>query len=410
MDDQSSEEKINETGSDSLFTRLYRPGPLIAIFSIVFIGLLSLGYYILTEDTPPPEVLKTEDKAPKPQKTPQRIYEEEYTSEMEDNVKQVDLSIIETMRDLKLDMRELDLVDVEIRRLNGRGYHFQTLQIPSVADRNQYLRTLRKRLHRRIPLAVLLDNGLNEAAVEISGLQTHRLLLESIPLKIPKPTPKGPKLVLVIDDVGENFGVLKGLIGLDIPITYAVWPHATNTRSSVELISQNKQELIIHFPMEPKGYPKVNPGDDALFVEMTAEQIQKQVTENLGRIPEATGVNNHMGSRFTAYSPGMDIALAEFKSNGLFFLDSLTSPKSVGRKSAQRVGIPFYERDIFLDNVKDISAIIHQLKKAEQVALSKGFSIAIGHPYKETLAAIKQWNKQRNESIQLTSLSRIAPE
>lgn len=152
--------------------------------------------------------------------------------------------------------------------------------------------------------------------------------------------------------------------------------------------------MIVHFPMEPMGYPKVKPGDDALFVDMNAADIKNQIAKNLKIISEAIGVNNHMGSRFTANRPAMKVALEEFKKNGLFFLDSLTSTKSVGRSVAKSVGIPFYERDIFLDNVKDVTAITHQLKKSERVAMKKGYAIAIGHPYKETLMALRQWSKK----------------
>jgi len=410
MDDHSPEETQKEqTGPDSLLQRLYRPGPLIFLFSIVFIGLLSLGYFLLTEDTPPPAVL-TPAPVDKSAQTQAKIFEEESTSDMEDRVKQADLAIIETMRDSNLKMSELDLVDVELRRLDGRGYHFQVLQIPSVNDRTIFLKTLRGNLYKRVPEASLLDNGSNEAAIEIDKLPTHRLLLESVPLRLPRPESKGPKLIIVIDDVGENFAVLKGMAKLDIPLTFAVWPNASNTRASVELIAQKRRDLIMHFPMEPMGYPKFNPGDDALFVSMTEDEIKKRVVENLAKIPESIGVNNHMGSRFTAYKPGMDVALAEFKRRGLFFLDSLTSPKSVGRKSAKSTGIPFYERDTFLDNVKDVTAIVHQLKKSEKVALAKGYAIAIGHPYPETLAALKQWGLQRDKTINIIPLSQLSPE
>lgn len=410
MDEHSTEETPQEqTGPDSLLMRLYRPGPLIFLFSIVFVGLLALGYFLLTEETPPPAVL-TPPIAEKQTDMPPRIYEEETTSDMEDKVKQADLAIIETMRDLKLKMSDLDLVDVELRRLNGRSYHFQVLQIPSMVDRGLFLKTLRSHLFKRVPEASLLDNGSNEAAIEIDKLPTHRLLLEAVPLKLPKPEAKGPKLIIVIDDIGENHTVLKGLIKLDIPLTFAVWPNASFTRASVELIIQKRRDLIIHFPMEPKGYPAVNPGDDALFVSMTPADIKKRVAENLDKIPEAIGVNNHMGSRFTSHGPGMEVALAEFKRHGLFFLDSLTSGKSVGRKSAQIVSIPFYERDIFLDNVKDVTAIVHQLKKTERVAHSKGYAIAIGHPYRETLSALKQWVAMRDKSIKIIPLSHLSPE
>ena len=160
--------------------RLYRPGPLIFMFSIVFMGLVALGYFLLTEETPPPSALPPSVVEKQTDIVP-RVYEEETTSDMEDKVKQADLAIIETMRDVKLKMSELALIDVELRHLNERTYHFQVLQIPSVADRGLFLKTLRGHLFKRVPEAALLDNGSNEAAIEIDKLPTHRLLLEAVP-------------------------------------------------------------------------------------------------------------------------------------------------------------------------------------------------------------------------------------
>ncbi|WP_319584838.1 divergent polysaccharide deacetylase family protein [uncultured Pseudodesulfovibrio sp.] len=413
MDERAPDNNEKKTGLDGFLKGIYRPGPLICLFTLAFIALAGLGWMALNSKTPPPQVIAPvaeERKAePEPSAAPDKAYEEA-TSDMEDKVKQADLALIETMRDLDLKMHDLNLVDVELRRYEERGYHYQVLQFPKVTDRNIFLVTLRKRLYERLPDAMLLDNGDTEAAIEINGVHTHRLLLEARPQIIALPEAKGPKLVVVIDDVGENYGVLRGLAGLDLPLTFAVWPNASHTRQCVELITQTHHDLLVHFPMEPMGYPKVKPGDDALFVSMNDAQIRQRIEENLERIPEAIGVNNHMGSRFTADKPGMAVALAEFKRHGLFFLDSLTSGKSVGRATAKNVGIPFYERDTFLDNVKDVNAILLQLRKTERVAKRQGRAIAIGHPYRQTLDALKQWQDSRDTSIQVITLSKLSSE
>ena len=408
MDDRSSEQnKQKKTGLDTLLAKLYRPGPLIAIFVVAFLALSSLGFFLLTEETPPPKVIQ-----PAPVVQPEPVVAREYeeaTSEMEDFVKQADLAIIETLRDLALPLSELDLVDVELRRFENRDYHYQVLQFPKVEDRKHFLVTLRKRLYERLPEAELLDNGDNEALVKINARTTHRLLLEARPRIIARPEAKGPKLAIVIDDVGENQSLLKGLLGLDLPLTFAVWPNASFTRKAVERISQKRLDILVHFPMEPMGYPKVRPGNDALLVSMGETEIRDRIKDSLKQIPEAIGVNNHMGSRFTAYEPGMTVALAEFKRNGLFFLDSMTSSHSVGRKVATATAIPFYKRDTFLDNVKDVNAIVHQLKKAERVARRTGVAIAIGHPHKETLAALRSWQKHRDATVIVVPLSELSP-
>lgn len=408
MGDHSSDQKNQQkAGFDTFLKKLYRPGPLIGIFSLAFLALLGLAFFLLTEKMPPPEVVHTDTSLPMP--TPEVKQYEEVTSHMEDFVKQADLAIIETLRELALPMAELDLVDVELRRFEDRDYHYQVLQFPKVDDRNHFLVTLRKRLFNRLPKAELLDNGDNEAMVRINNLPTHLLLLEAKPRIIALPEAKGPKLAIVIDDVGENQRVLNGLASLDIPLTFAVWPNASFTRKAVEYLSAKRLDILVHFPMEPMGYPAVDPGDDALFVAMNSDEITARIKTNLKRIPEAIGVNNHMGSLFTANKAGMTVALAEFKRHGLFFLDSMTSGKSVGKRVATSVGIPFYKRDTFLDNVKDINAIVHQLKKAERVARRTGTAIAIGHPYKETLAALRVWQNSRDKSVTVVPLSSLTP-
>jgi polysaccharide deacetylase 2 family uncharacterized protein YibQ len=404
MDDNRDEKQEERTGLDSFLAKLYRPGPLVFLFSLAFAGLAALGYFILTDDTPPPVVVTAAKVA-----EIAKVYEEDTGTGMEDMTRQADLAIIEAMRGSQLDLGSLELLDVEMRSLKGRVYHYQTLQIPGIKDRSQFLSILRDRLGQRVPEATLADNGTAEVAIAISGLTSHRLFLETVPLTLPTPRADGPRLAIVIDDIGEDMKVLGGLVDLDFPVTLAVWPNASHTRESVKLIQAKGRDLIVHFPMEPMGFPTYDPGDDALFISMSDEAIKKRVAENLAQIPEAIGVNNHMGSRFTSNSHGMKTALREFKSRGLFFLDSMTTAKSVGRQVARETGIRFFERDIFIDNVKDVSAITLQLRKAENVALKRGFAIAIGHPYPETLAALKAWHGRKNPKVQLLPISLADP-
>lgn len=413
MDDQSRDEIRDEkTGPVSFFAKLYRPGPLVVLFTLAFAALVALGYSILTDTTPPDEVATAAGMViqAEPVAVVPRVYEEDTSGEMEDMVRQADLAIIEAMRGAGMDLARLGLLDVELRTLDGRPYHYQVLDIPPLKDKSAFLAELKNRLAVRAPDAVLTGKGNAEAVIAIASLPTHRLMLETVPMTLPRPTGKGPMLAIVIDDIGEDLHILNGLINLNFPVTLAVWPNASQSRESVSLIQASGRDLIIHFPMEPMGYPAYNPGSDALFTTMSEEAIRKRVADSLARIPEAIGVNNHMGSKFTAHTPGMTTALSEFKRRGLFFLDSLTSGRSVARSVARQTDTPFYQRDIFLDNVKDVSAITLQLRKAENVALKNGVAIAIGHPYPETLAALKAWHARRNPDIRVLPLSLLKPQ
>ena len=103
------------------------------------------------------------------------------------------------------------------------------------------------------------------------------------------------------------------------------------------------------------------------------------------------GVNNHMGSRFTADRASMAPVLAELHRRGLLWLDSRTTPNSAGIGLAQELKMPWVGRDVFLDNEETVAAVKAQLAKTEQVAKRQGYAVAIGHPHDATIEALASW-------------------
>ena len=105
---------------------------------------------------------------------------------------------------------------------------------------------------------------------------------------------------------------------------------------------------MLHLPMEPNG--RADPGPNALLVALTDSELRQRVTTALDSFDGYVGVNNHMGSRFTAYRPGMETVLRQFKARGLLFLDSRTTAQTVGDQVAQELGVPSVARNVFLDD------------------------------------------------------------
>jgi polysaccharide deacetylase 2 family uncharacterized protein YibQ len=95
-----------------------------------------------------------------------------------------------------------------------------------------------------------------------------------------------------------------------------------------------------------------------------------------------------MGSRLTTNPEKMNQVMAVLKGRGLFFLDSRTIAHSVAYKSAVTYGIPALQRDVFLDNERDVAKIIEQFRLLIEIARVKNRAIGIGHPYPETLDAL----------------------
>ena len=98
-----------------------------------------------------------------------------------------------------------------------------------------------------------------------------------------------------------------------------------------------------------------------------------------------------MGSQFTEDEVAVNRLLDVVKDRGLLVLDSKTTSKSKLETLALQKNIPVTNRDVFLDNEQDLNYILGQLAELERVAKKQGSALAIGHPYTQTVAALKLW-------------------
>ncbi len=198
-----------------------------------------------------------------------------------------------------------------------------------------------------------------------------------------------PLVAIVIDDVGLDRPRSKRAWELPGPLTLSFLPYAKDLREQAKAARAHGNELMLHLPMEPNG--RADPGPNALLVALTDTELRQRVNVALDSFDGYVGVNNHMGSRFTAFRPGMETTLRQFKARGLLFLDSRTTPETVGDQLAQELGVPSVARNVFLDDDESIDAVRRKLAETEAVARRQGFVVAIGHPHEATLQALGEW-------------------
>ena len=218
-----------------------------------------------------------------------------------------------------------------------------------------------------------------------------------------------PRLAIVIDDVGINKSPIKKLIALDMPLTFAILPRQLHSTELANLINEAGYEIIIHIPMEPEDVNGNDPGKSALLLSQSDETIREKVKEMISEMPHAVGTSNHMGSKFTRDYDKMRTLLEEIKSSGLYFLDSRTTADSVAFKLAQQMGVKSSSRRVFIDNERETEAIKNELRRAIRYALKKGEAVAIGHPHKQTIAALAEMKEAiKNAGIELVPASSLA--
>jgi polysaccharide deacetylase 2 family uncharacterized protein YibQ len=208
--------------------------------------------------------------------------------------------------------------------------------------------------------------------------------------QVVRPTGGKPRIAIVIDDVGPDMkGSERAIRELPPTVTLSFLPYATRLREQAKEAREGGHEMLLHMPMEPLGHE--DPGPGALLVDLPMRDLQQRFETALASFTGFDGVNNHMGSKFTAWPDGMTMVVDELRQRHLFYLDSRTNPKSVGKQIADQKGLPSIGRDIFLDDDQSPDVIRAQLTATEKVAQRRGYAVAIGHPHAATLNALEAW-------------------
>lgn len=253
-----------------------------------------------------------------------------------------------------------------------------------------------------LPRLAWTDEGVLE--LRLNGRLSHSFYFpgrERELADLARPLPAAA-LVLVIDDLGQSLEAAEALAALPFPVTLALWPRASGTGAAANLAEQRGLDCLVHMPMEPlprADGSRPKPGAGALFTDMSPQALAAALEPALSAVPTALGLNNHMGSRFTGSASASRQLCAQLAGRGFAVLDSLTSPHSRLAEAARAAGLVSVTRAVFLDTQRKTDAILAALDAAAARARSGGFAVAIGHPYPETLSALRRWRDKAGTAV-----------
>ena len=237
------------------------------------------------------------------------------------------------------------------------------------------------------------SGGVQRLDFSFRGTRTHTVhIVTPVVARVHTPTNQdgiksGPKLAIILDDMGYDRSAADAAFALQFPITLSVIPHLPHSAEVAEEAYRRGDQVLLHLPMEAEaGETKAEPIE--LRVGMKADQVERDLDSMLETVPHAAGVNNHQGSRATADAKLMGELMPALRRRGLFFVDSRTTAATVAYDAAARAGVRSASRKVFLDDTANRDAILSQIDLAARDATRDGFAIAIGHPHPATIAAL----------------------
>ncbi len=216
-----------------------------------------------------------------------------------------------------------------------------------------------------------------------------------------------PVVAVCVDDFGFfNNALVREILELDFPLTVSVIPGLKHSERIARAAAEAGKDVICHLPMEAEkgGW---DAGEIPLIrVAMRPAALEAAVAQALETVPGAVGMNNHMGSLATADRSTMEAVLRVCRARGLYFFDSMTTPRSVVREAARAAGVSEASNDLFLDHGDGETR--ENMQKLLSIAARRGTAIGIIHVRRETPGHLR-WmaDEARKEGIDFVTIRHI---
>jgi polysaccharide deacetylase 2 family uncharacterized protein YibQ len=216
---------------------------------------------------------------------------------------------------------------------------------------------------------------------------------------------RASQVALIIDDMGNNQQDAQAFV-LPANVAFAILPNKPLSKTFSNRAAAQQREVMLHMPME--SLAGNNQEKNVLLASMRPHQIVHTLKIALSTVPDAVGVNNHMGSRLTQLSLPMSTMMKFLSKQGLFFVDSRTTKYSKAEVIAKKNGVLSAKRNVFIDHTPSLEQIDKQFHRLLSLSKKYGYAVGIAHPYPQTLEYLKiHLDRLQQHGIELVKLSDI---
>ena len=201
-----------------------------------------------------------------------------------------------------------------------------------------------------------------------------------------------PKIALLIGGMGLNESLTRTAINrLPPEVSLGFAPYGENLQQQANDARSRGHELYIHLPMEPFGYPSIDPGPHTLLTSVPAQKNLDSLHWHLSRFSGYAGVTNYLGAQFASNNDAISPILKELGKRGLIYVDDGSKGLSRATQLAGILGLNARSAVVNLDGDGTPASVLAALQKLEAQARHSGIAIATGSGLPSTIEAIDQW-------------------
>ncbi|MBT4933132.1 MAG: hypothetical protein HOL66_05035 [Rhodospirillaceae bacterium] len=201
-----------------------------------------------------------------------------------------------------------------------------------------------------------------------------------------------PRVAIVVSGLGLSAIATDAAIQL-LPgnVTLAFDPYAPGLLDWIAKARQAGHEALIMVPLEPVGFPVVDPGPQGQMTTNAPEENRLRLEYVLSRMSGYIGVMTVLGSKFNTSEDHLKTLLNEIKTRGLMFLEGAMEADSLGPKLATEMGVPRALTNIIVDTIPTKGAIDDQLVELESILTNQPAAVAIAHAYPSSIERLANW-------------------
>lgn len=221
----------------------------------------------------------------------------------------------------------------------------------------------------------------------------------------------GAEIAFIVTDLdGSPVKLYRAFMKSPVLFSVALRPDKSDAGRVGREVRQENHEVLLHLPMEPKGYPRVDPGKDAILLDLSRIEIEDRITRCLSAVGPVQGVVSRLGSAALNDPDVLRAVLDELKRRDLPFIDAHTSGSSMVEEIGEETGARTFTVSASLDDDKGTAASVRaRVREIAADAVQKGSIVVMVRPSALVLDILEsELPKMKAQGIELVPISRVA--
>ena len=221
----------------------------------------------------------------------------------------------------------------------------------------------------------------------------------------------GAQIALIVTDLDRSpIKLYRAFLKSPVLFSVALRPDKPEAVRIGREVRQDKHEVLLHLPMEPKGYPRVDPGKDAILLDLSRIEIEDRITRCLSTLGPVQAVVSRLGSAALNDPDVMRAVLDELKRRDLPFIDSHPSGPSMVEEIGEETGARTLIVGASLDDDRGTAASVRaRIREIAAAAVQRGSIIVMVRPSALVLDVLEsELPKIKAGGVELVPISRIA--